>query len=164
MLLTSLVSVTKGSPLDMPNRLKLLVAEDSQMDAFILQRTFEQTGVAINAHFVRDGQEATDYLEGVGEFGDRAKYPLPALILLDLKMPRLNGFDVLKWLKLQPEHRTTPVIIFSGSDDHGDILRAYSLGASSYMVKPTHTAEMPDLVRVLDAYWRRFGRVPVSGN
>src|ERR1051325_1929964 len=120
----------------MPNRLKLLVAEDSNEDVFLLERALQQTGVAINARFVSDGQEAVDYLEGVGEFGNRQAYPMPALIMLDLKMPRFNGFDVLNWMKSQPEHRRTPVIIFSSSDDRGDIDRAYELGASCYMAKP----------------------------
>ena len=148
----------------MPHRLKLLIAEDSQMDAFLLQRALSQTGVAIVAQFVEDGQEAVDYLEGVGAFADRSKHPLPGLIMLDLKMPRLSGFDVLEWLKSNAQHKTTPVIIFSGSDEHSDVNRAYALGASSYMVKPRETGEMPNLVRILDTYWRQYVKVPGETN
>lgn len=144
----------------MPDRLKLLVAEDSKDDAFLLERALRQTGVAINATFVTDGQEAVNYVEGLGEFSDRQRYPVPAVIMLDLKMPRLDGFDVLEWLKSQPDHRRTPVIIFSSSDNRGDIDRAYNLGASCYLTKPAATGEMPDLVRVLDAYWRRYVKLP----
>jgi len=148
----------------MADTLKLLVAEDSEDDAFLLERAFRQTGVAINATFVRDGQAAVDYVEGLGEFGDRQRYPIPAVIMLDLKMPRLDGFDVLGWLKSQPGHRRTPVIIFSSSDDRNDIDRAYNLGASCYLTKPAGMGEMPDLVRVLDAYWRRYVKLPDGRN
>jgi CheY-like chemotaxis protein len=148
----------------MPDRLKLLVAEDSEDDAFLLERALRQTGVAINAVFVRDGQQAVDYIGGSGEFGDRQRYPMPAVIMLDLKMPRMDGFDVLGWLKSQPEYRRTPVIIFSSSDDRRDIDRAYNLGASVFLTKPGATGEMPDLVRVLDAYWRRYAKLPEGRN
>jgi CheY-like chemotaxis protein len=148
----------------MPNRLKLLVAEDSQADVFLLERALRQTGVAINARFVSDGQEAVDYLEGLGEFSDRQTYPMPAVIMLDLKMPRFNGFDVLSWLKAQPEHRRTPVIIFSSSDDRRDIDRAYELGANCYVAKPGPTGDLPELLRILDAFWRRYVKLPEGRN
>jgi CheY-like chemotaxis protein len=148
----------------MPNRLKLLVAEDSEDDVFLLERALQQTGVAIYARFVRDGQEAVNYLEGLGDFSDRQQYPMPALIMLDLKMPRLDGFDVLEWVKSRPDHRRTPVIIFSSSDDPRDIDRAYNLGASCYLAKPSAAGQMPDLVQILDAYWRRFVKLPDGRN
>jgi len=144
----------------MPDRLKVLVADDSQNDVFLFQRAISSTGAKLHASFVWDGQEVLDYLEGANSFSDRQKYPVPELIILDVKMPRLNGFDVLAWLKSQPRHRATPVVIFSGSDDHGDVLRAYLLGASCYMVKPAQTGEMPELVRTLETYWRRYVKLP----
>jgi CheY-like chemotaxis protein len=130
------------------------------MDVFFLQRAIDSSGARLKASFVLDGQEVLDYLEGTRAFSDRQKYPMPELIMLDLKMPRLDGFDVLAWLRAQPRHRATPVVIFSGSDDHGDVTRAYLLGANSYMVKPTQTAEMPELVRALETYWRRYVKLP----
>jgi len=148
----------------MPNRLKLLVAEDSDLDILLLERALQQSGVNINAKFVSDGQEAVDYLEGVGEFNDRLAYPLPAVIMLDLKMPRFDGFDVLAWLKSQPEHRRTPVIIFSSSDDRRDVDRAYDLGANCYLMKPGPAGEMHELLRVLDAFWRRYVKLPDGRN
>jgi CheY-like chemotaxis protein len=147
----------------MPGRIKLLIAEDSQIDAFLFQRAIEQTGVAFAARFVTDGQDVLDYLGGTEEFADRNKNPIPALIILDLKMPRLTGFDVLKCLKSMPEHRTTPVIILSGSDEPSDVDLAYSLGANTYLVKPTLTDQLAELVRALDEYWRRFAKVPGPG-
>ena len=81
---------------------RVLIAEDDPGDVFLLQRAFSTAGVSASLHFVRDGQEAIDYLGGEASFADRTAYPLPELMLLDLKMPRLNGFDVLEWLRKQP--------------------------------------------------------------
>jgi CheY-like chemotaxis protein len=148
----------------MPNRLKLLVAEDSEEDVFLLERALRRTGVAINARFVTDGQEAVDYLEGLGQFSDRQAYPMPAVIMLDLKMPRFNGFDVLNWVKAQPEHRRTPVIIFSSSDDRRDVDRAYELGASCYLTKPGPEGDIVELLRVLDTFWRKYVKLPDGRN
>src|SRR6476646_11479864 len=101
----------------MPNRLKLLVADDCPDDKFLFQRAVKKTGVQLNPRFVEDGQEAVDYLEGAREFSDREAYPMPALIILDVKMPGMNGFDVLRWLKSHSKHCKTPVLICSSSDD-----------------------------------------------
>lgn len=144
----------------MPNRLKMLVAEDEETDVFLLRMAFDRAGVEINAIFVRDGQETLDYLEGVGEYSDRGKYPLPSVILLDIKMPRLNGFDVLAWMKGNTSHQRTPVIVFSGSDEQKDIERAYELGANVYMTKPMESDDLLRLVSVLKEYWAKYVRLP----
>ena len=86
-------------------------------------------------HFVRDGQEAINYLEGEAAYEDREQYPLPDLMLLDLKMPRLNGFDVLSWLRQQPGLKRLLVTVLTSSDHPNDINRAYDLGVNSYLVK-----------------------------
>ena len=148
----------------MPNRLKMLVAEDEETDVFLLRRAFERAGVAVNPMFVRDGQETLDYLEGLGEFSDRGKYPLPSVIVLDIKMPRMNGFDVLAWLKSHKNYRCTPVIMFSGSDDLMDIDRAYELGANVYMTKPNEAEQLLRLVGVLKEYWARYVKLPAARN
>ena len=148
----------------MPNRLKMLVAEDEETDVFLLRRAFERAGVAVNPMFVRDGQETLDYLEGLGEFSDRSKFPLPAIIVLDIKMPRMNGFDVLSWLKSNREHHSTPVIMFSGSDDLRDIERAYELGANVYMMKPAEADQLLQLVSILKEYWTKYVKLPGMKN
>ena len=95
---------------------------------------------------VTDGQEAIDYLRGEPPFMDRGTHPMPQLLLLDLKMPRLNGFEVLSWLKTQPGLRRLLAIVFSSSAEAGDINRAYDLGANSYLVKPHATEQLLELV------------------
>ena len=137
----------------------LLVAEDSEHDVFLLKRAFERVRVCFAPRFVTDGQEAIDYLEGNEKFADRDKHPLPCLMLLDLKMPRLNGFDVLKWLKSQPGLRRLVVVVFTSSDEPRDVSRAYDLGANSYIVKPAQTTRLPDVVRALEFYWCDFNEL-----
>src|SRR4051812_49319470 len=114
----------------------ILVAEDETADAFFLKRAFAKAGVPTTLQFVRDGQEAIEYLAGEGEFANRLVHPLPHLLLLDLKMPRMDGFQVVGWVRQQPLLKRLPVIIFSSSDQEHDINRAYDLGANSYLVKP----------------------------
>jgi len=138
----------------------ILVAEDDPTDAFFLQRAFAKTGVMVGLRFVRDGQEAIDYLRGEPPFADRAVHPLPALLLLDLKMPRLNGFEVLHWLKTQPLLKRLLVIVFSSSAEEGDINRAYDLGANSYLVKPHATEQLIDLVNRVEKYWLEANQNP----
>ena len=129
------------------------MAEDQTNDAFILERAFKKTGAKATLHFVRDGQEAIDYLEGEELFSDRNAYPLPTLLLLDLKMPRMDGFDVLEWVRSQKSLRRLLVVVFSSSEEIGDINRAYDLGANSYLVKPADFDELLKLAEDLGRYW-----------
>ncbi len=131
----------------------ILVAEDDPADAFFFQRAFKRAGIPVTLHFVRDGREAVDYLEGAGGFADRAAHPLPHLLLLDLKMPRLDGFDVLEWIRRRPEWQGLEVIIFSGSDEPRDKKRAQLLGANSYLVKPHSIEEMNHLIGRFKKRW-----------
>ena len=146
----------------MPNRLRVLLAEDSDLDRFLFRRALEKTGAALNVRFVEDGQQAIDYLRGVDGFRDRIEHPIPALILLDLKMPRLGGFDVLKWVKTESCYKTTPVVILTSSDDQGDVNRAYTMGANAYLMKPGPHGDLPELIRAVEAFWLRFAKL-VSG-
>lgn len=143
---------------------RVLIAEDDPSDIFLLQRAFAAARVPATLHFVRDGQEAIDYLGGEATFADRSAYPLPDLILLDLKMPRLNGFDVLEWLRKQPGLRRLLVTILTSSNQARDIDRAYDLGANSYLLKPHGTNELSDLVSRLQRYWLELNQCPASLN
>jgi len=129
------------------------VAEDDPTDAYFFQRAFKRAGLPVVLHFVRDGQEVIDYLQGEGQFADRTLHPLPQLLLLDLKMPRLDGFDVLEWVRRQPRFVRVQVVIFSSSDEAKDINRAYGLGANWYIVKPHSMDELTALVGRFKKFW-----------
>ncbi len=138
----------------------LLIAEDDENDVFFLQRAFEAAEVKNPLRIVRDGQEAIDYLSGAGGFADRAKFPLPYLFLLDLKMPRKTGMDVLEWLSEQPELRCLPVVVFSSSAHRKDIARAYELGANGFVVKPSSMIKRAELAKAMGMFWLEFNEVP----
>lgn len=131
----------------------ILVAEDDPTDAYFFQRAFNRAGIPVTLHFVRDGQEVIDYLEGKGPFADRVVHPLPQLALLDLNMPRLDGFDVLEWVRKQPAFSSLQLVIFSSSDEPKHINRAYGLGANWYLVKPHSMDELTALVGRFKKHW-----------
>jgi CheY-like chemotaxis protein len=124
----------------------ILAAEDEENDRFILKLAFDQAKLSHPLVTVRDGQECVDYLSGAAVYADRAIHPLPALLLLDLKMPRMHGFEVLEWVVTQPQFKNLPVFVLSSSSDDSDIQKARQLGAWDYFIKP-HT--LSDLVSIL---------------
>jgi CheY-like chemotaxis protein len=123
----------------------ILVAEDEESDRMILKLAFQRANLSHQLIILRDGQEAVDYLCGNGRFADRAAHPLPALVVLDLKMPRMNGFDVLAWLVQQPNLKQIPAVVLSSSADELDMKKALAFGAREYFVKP-HTLD--DLIKI----------------
>ena len=131
----------------------VLIAEDDENDVFFLRRAFQQAKVENPLHVVRDGQEAIDYLAGSGEFSDRSAHPLPYLFILDLKMPRKTGLDVLVWLQEQPELRCLPVLVLSSSAQVGDIEKAYGLGANAFVVKPASLEKRVELAKLIGTFW-----------
>ena len=138
-----------------------LVAEDDENDVFFLQRALQQAKIENPLHVVRDGQEAIDYLSGAGQFSDRNLYPLPQLFILDLKMPRMTGLDVLRWLHEQPELKCLPVLVLSSSAQRTDIERAYELGANGFVVKPATLEKRVELAKLIGAFWLEFNEGPV---
>ena len=131
----------------MLNDVSILLAEDDENDIFLMGRAFDRAAVPNPLIVVRNGQEAIDYLAGTGEYGQRDKHPLPGLMLLDLKMPWMDGFDVLKWLRTQPQFNTLPVVVLTSSKLQADVDKSRQFGVYDYRVKP-HTFE--DLVRLID--------------
>ena len=131
----------------------VLLAEDDADDILLTQIAFEKARLANPLQVVRDGEEAIDYLKGVGRFADRRQFPLPILLLLDLKMPKANGFQVLEWLRQQPDFGRLSVAIMTSSDHDPHISRAYQLGADSYLRKPPDAMALLALVQRLHAYW-----------
>jgi CheY-like chemotaxis protein len=140
----------------MPARKTILVADDNRDDTFLLQRAFSKAGVKADLHFVRDGEEAICYLRSE----DQQKHPTPDLLLLDLKMPRLDGFSVLEWVRSQPGLKRLLVTVLTSSDSRLDINRAYDLGANSYLVKPFSNEHLIRLVEHLQTYWLGINFAP----
>lgn len=138
----------------------ILVVDDDPNEVFLLQRAFQKASLNIPLQVARDGQEAIDYLNREGPFSDRDQFPAPALMLLDLKMPRRNGFEVLEWLRSQPDWKKLIVVVLTSSNLAADVNRAYELGTNSYLVKPGDFERLIELVRTLDSYWRRLNTPP----
>ena len=129
---------------------------------FLLKRAFTNAGVPARLHFVSDGQEAIDYLGGQGQFSNRSEHPLPDLLILDLKMPRLNGFDVLTWVRQKPGLRRLLVTVLTSSNQPQDINKAYDLGANSYLVKPHNNSQLSELANRVQRYWLEMNECPAS--
>lgn len=134
----------------------LLVAEDNVLDAMLMERLVERCGALFRMIHVEHGEAAIDYLAGRGAFADRSKHPLPQLLLLDLKMPRKDGFAVLRWRRETPALARLPIVVFSSSNLQTDISQAYALGANSYVVKPTDPVRLERMVRALHEWWVEF--------
>jgi len=129
----------------------VLYVEDGEDDVLLMRRAWQKVGIPNPLLVVRDGQEATEYLLGACEFADRAEYPLPALMLLDLKLPRMSGFELLAWLRGQEDGiRSLPVVILSSSALFADIAAAKALGISDYWVKPGEPRKLEEMVASLN--------------
>src|SRR5579864_3191843 len=127
----------------------ILHVEDDPNDTLLLQHACRKAGIIFELQAVSDGDQAIAYLRGINDFSDRNKYPLPQLILLDLKMPRVSGFDVLAWLRADDKLKTLPVVVLTSSNHDADVKRAYDLGAKSYLVKPVGFEALVELVKTL---------------
>jgi DNA-binding response OmpR family regulator len=140
----------------------ILLVEDSPDDVFFMKRAFDVSGATGSIQVAEDGQIALDYFAGTGAFADRAEFPLPALVLLDLRMPRVPGFEVLKWLRENSEFNCIPVVILSSSREESDMKRAYALGANSFLVKTGNTSHLAAMVKTMVDYWLKYNEVPPS--
>jgi CheY-like chemotaxis protein len=138
----------------------ILLADDSTDDLLLLRRAFRLAVPGWPIHVAEDGETAIAYLGAIGPYGDRNRYPMPALLLLDLKMPRRSGFEVLAWVRCQPGLRRLPVVVLTSSRDPTDIGKAYDLGVNAYVVKPGHADELAQLARTLSEFWLRFSEWP----
>lgn len=138
----------------------ILLAEDDPNDTLLIQRAFQKAGLGENLKAVSDGDEVIGYLRGDGPYSDRSRYPLPFLLLLDLKMPATDGFEVLEWLRSQPNLKRLLVVVLTSSNLQADVDRAYELGANSYLVKPVEFNEMVHMIQRFEAYWTEINRFP----
>jgi CheY-like chemotaxis protein len=132
----------------------VLLVEDDLNDIFLVKRAFKMVRMHNPLQVVTDGQEAVNYLKGEGKYSDRNAYPLPQLMVMDIKMPRRTGFEVLEWVKSgSGSLRRIPVVIVSSSENPADINRAYELGANAYMVKPVDFRAVEHLFDSITHYW-----------
>jgi len=142
----------------MPTDRCLLLVEDNEDDVVLMKRALREAGVTNPLFVVEDGQEAVDYLGGAGVFSNRARYPLPALIFLDLKLPLKSGHDVLAWIRGQAPLRCTTVVVLTSSDEPSDIATSYDLGANSYLVKPPTAEQLLDMAKAFKWYWLKHNQ------
>jgi CheY-like chemotaxis protein len=131
----------------------ILIVEDNPTDIMLILRAFTRARIANPLQLVRDGDAAVRYLSGEREYADRAKFPLPAVILLDLKLPRRSGHEVLAWVRQQPLMRRIPVVVLTSSKQMQDVNRAYDLGANSYLCKPVEFDDLQGMLGTINVYW-----------
>jgi CheY-like chemotaxis protein len=147
----------------------ILVIEDNPDDLFLLDNAIEREGLKGQVRIVRDGIEAIEYLKGLGGYADRKRFPAPSLVLLDLKLPRKSGMDVLEWMRGEPEIERIPVIVLSASSSETDVRSAYDLGAMSYHVKSLSVNELFVLMHDIQGYRNSLAdrvlkpRIPLPG-
>ena len=145
----------------------ILVVEDEESDVFFLQKAFAKVGLTNPVQVAAHGGEALSYLQGTGKYADREAFPLPYLILLDLKLPHVLGLDVLKWIREQPQFKSTIVVILTSSEETADVDKAYALGANGYLVKPADAGQLLGLAQSIKDFWltqnRRGSAFDMSG-
>jgi DNA-binding response OmpR family regulator len=138
----------------------ILLVEDDPNDVMLFQRAYLKSNLANPLQVVNDGEAAQDYLAGDGKYADRNTYPLPGLVLLDFKLPRKSGLEVLTWMRAHAELKRLPVIALTSSREKRDINRAYDLGINSYLVKPVAFDNLMQLVKALGLYWTVLNESP----
>jgi CheY-like chemotaxis protein len=139
----------------------VLHVEDDPNDVLLMQRAFRKAETNAILHAVSDGDRAVAYLSGADEFADRERYPMPNLVLLDLKMPRKSGMEVLAWIRSQPSLKRLVVVVFTSSKHDEDVNKAYDIGANSYMVKPVGFDSLVELCKTLSHYWGTLNQKPI---
>ena len=134
-------------------RKTVLVADDDVNDISLLKRAFLRAGIDVHLRVARDGEEVIQYLHGDGPYDDRDEFPIPRLLILDLKMPRTDGFEVLEWVRRQDDLRRLLVVVMTSSDEPEDVDRAYDLGANSFLRKPDDFTNLIKISQKLHDYW-----------
>jgi CheY-like chemotaxis protein len=139
----------------------ILLIEDESADALLIKRALEKTGLDFKLFRLKHGEEAIEYLSGVAPFDDRETHPLPDVILLDIKLPRRTGFEVLEWLRSQPAGLgRIPVVMLTSSRHSVDVNRAYDLHANGYLTKPDTAIKLQEMLVDFKKYWLRWNEQP----
>src|SRR4051794_9848035 len=144
----------------MSDQAVILLAEDEEDYVLLIKHAFQKANIINPLHIVWNGQEAIAYLMGAGKYANRDEYPLPDLFLLDLKMPRVNGFEVLDWLRKQSGLAALRVLVLTSSDAIRDVNEAYRLGANSFLVKPLDFQDVTNLSRLIKDFWLKASKAP----
>jgi len=145
-----------------PAQYVILLVDDRDDDLMVIKRAFAKARILNPLQTATSGEEAIAYLCGEGKYSNRAEYPLPELILLDLKMPGLSGFDVLRWVRQHPTLKTIRIVVLTASDHIRDVNLAYELGANSFLVKPVEFDRFLDLANAINGYWLWMSKTPES--
>ena len=141
----------------------LLWVEDNPDDVLLGERALQKAGFE-KIRIARDGEEAIAYLSGTDAFADRARFPMPSLVLLDLKLPRKSGMEVLRWIRGTQGLRRIPVVILTSSRERSDVERAYDLGANAYLVKPVGVETFAEMARGLHLFWTALNTTPETAS
>jgi len=142
-------------------RATILHIEDDSDDVVLFEYACRKAGIKSDIQVVTDGQEALAYLQEAAGFENRDDYPIPTLVVLDIKLPLKSGFDVLAWMRKEKQLRRLPVIVLASSDHSADIKHAYDLGANSYLVKPVDLDDLVTLARGIEEYWLSLNQGPI---
>ena len=137
----------------MAGRATILIVEDDSADALFLEKAFERILANCAVQRATDGEDARAYLQGTGKYEDRRAYPLPSVILLDLRMPKMDGFQFLAWLRNDPNLKIIPAVVYSSSDNPADVRRAYEMGANSFLHKRLSMNATQETMRSFARYW-----------
>lgn len=144
----------------MPEQAVILLAEDRDDDILLVRRSFSRANISNPLQVVRDGEEAISYLKGEGKYSHREEYPLPDLLLLDLKMPKKDGFEVIRWIRCRAALAALRIIVLTSCESLRDVNLAYKLGANSFLVKPLEFENYVQLGSVIRDYWLHASETP----
>jgi CheY-like chemotaxis protein len=138
----------------------VLLVEDEPDSVFFFQHVAAEHGFEDIVHVAQDGRQAMDYLEGAGDFADRGEHPLPSIVVLDLKLPRMSGFEVLRLIRTSPRFQTLIVVMLTSSAADSDVTQAYALGANAYLVKPLGLDALSTMVKAFADFWLTHNQAP----
>jgi len=142
------------------NQVEILLAEDNPRDAEMTMRALRKINFLNNVHWVKDGEEALNYLLCTGEYADRVATKAPKLVLLDIKMPKVDGIEVLRRVKVEEGLKGIPIVVMTSSNEESDVIESYRLGVNSYIVKPVEFASFVETVAKIGLYWILTNRAP----
>jgi CheY-like chemotaxis protein len=146
----------------MPDPAVILLAEDEEDYVLLVKRAFSEAKITNPLHVVSTGQEAVAYLKGEGKYANRDEYPLPDLLLMDLKLPGFNGLEIIGWMRSQPGLAGLRIVVLTSSDQLKDVNDAYRLGANSFLMKPYDFADLVQFSRMISEYWLQMSKTPES--